>query len=392
MIKQHVTLGRQKDEFYASEKEDYKKFLTKFFGYFTKNYAGLRTIDIHSLDMYAVSCFCAPGNPEARQYLKNSLEAAYAFFRLATEQDLNLTFRIGEHQAELKSAYTDRHLQILGPYEYDLYKALILRHHEALHYLLQVDLRVHFREKPYTNENHNALAAFTFVYKALFNRRKYLGSVFALAKRAFTSQGVSYTVAPVYDSIALIELMLSGGSEADFNLRFEKALLDYQAECKKDKDTSWRSAMALPLAAVAALAHDQWGYRVTVENEYIPQWIVEDTDGEQPWKLGEKTLDYCPSKELNLDSEAAERAYLQQNDLYGQMEHIEYYLEHLFLGDEPLQAMEAMHPHLWHIFLNKTAWQFGADGTELRDYIQTHLDPIARELHDLRSTVNVVKL
>ena len=39
----------------------------------------------------------------------------------------SLTFRIGEHQAELKSAYTDRHLQILGPYEYDLYKALILR-------------------------------------------------------------------------------------------------------------------------------------------------------------------------------------------------------------------------------------------------------------------------
>ena len=392
MIKQHVTLGRQKDEFYASEKKDHEEFHTEFFGKFKRGYLNLRTIDVHNLDMYAVSCFCAPDNPEARQYLKNSLEAAYAYFRLATEQDLSLTFRIGELQAELKSAYTDRKLQILGYWEDDLYKALILRHSEALRYLLQLDLRVHFREYPYSDQSDNALASFTFVYKALFNRRKYLGSVFALAKRAFASPDVSYTVAPLYDSIALIELMLAGGSEADFNLRFDKALLDYQAECKKDKDTSWRSAMALPLTALAALAYDVWGCRVTVENEYIPQWIVEDTDGEQPWTLGDKTLAYCPSSQLNLDSEAAQRAYLQQSDLDGQMEHIEYYLEHLFLGDEPLQAMEAMHPHLWYIFLNKTAWQFGADGTALSDYIQANIDAIARELHDLRSTVNVVKL
>ena len=52
--------------------------------------------------------------------------------------------------------------------------------------------------------------------------------------------------------------MLSGGSEADSNLRFEKALLDYQAEVQKTKDTSWRSAMA---CRRRRLGHDQWGYR-----------------------------------------------------------------------------------------------------------------------------------
>ena len=59
-----------------------------------------------------------------------------------------------------------------------------IRHHEALHYLLQVDLQVHFREKPTPTKTTTPWLHLHFVYKALFNRRKYQGSVFALAKQA----------------------------------------------------------------------------------------------------------------------------------------------------------------------------------------------------------------
>ena len=44
----------------------------------------------------------------------------------------------------------------------------------------------------------------------------------------------------------------------------------------------------------------------------------------------------------------------------------------------------AMHPHLWHIFLNKTARVVRWDGTELRGLHPDAFDLIARELHDLQ--------
>ena len=58
---------------------------------------------------------------------------------------------------------------------------------KALRYLLQLDLRVHFRGKSYSDQSDNALAAFTaFVYKALFNRRKFWG-LCLLSPNAFAS-------------------------------------------------------------------------------------------------------------------------------------------------------------------------------------------------------------
>ena len=165
----------------------------------------------------------------------------------------------------------------------------------------------------------------------------------------------------------------------------EKALLDYQAECKKRRTQA--GAVPWP-AAVAALATTNGAIIVTVENEYTPV-DRQDTDGDNPgswekkrWIIARrKNLTWIPGRGTGLS--AAKRPVWPKwstSVLSG----------HLFLGDEP-GRWKPCTPICGTSSLNKTAWRFVADGTELRDYIR-RISTRCAGLHDLRSTVNVVKL
>ncbi|GGY58619.1 hypothetical protein GCM10011297_34100 [Bacterioplanes sanyensis] len=79
--------------------------------------------------------------------------------------------------------------------------------------------------------------------------------------------------------------------EARFNQAIENALLQHQRYYKKDPDIATPdTALSLPLMGLAALAYDRLGYRVTVENRYIPQWLVEHQDWSQLPPLADDSL------------------------------------------------------------------------------------------------------
>lgn len=389
-ITQHYKIERPKNEFFDDTLSRHNRSLNKKFKQFARGFGALRSIDVDSFSLYSKACFCLPGNLEARKYLDRSLKAGYTYSKLAVESDLKIRFEIEENSVVLNSGFENQFLQILSYWDRDVQKALVLRNHAALEYFLKLDPRVNFREG-YT-VNGNALISLAFVYKALFSKRRYLGSLFSLAKRAFGSNEVSYTVKPLYPQIELIEKLLSCASEDEYNETLKKALLQHQSYFAQNDPDHWAGVTAFPLTAIAVLAYDNWGYKVTVENEYIPQWIVEDNGGNEPWNIGEKSLDLPPSASINFTSVDDQLNYLKDVNLDAQLEHIDYYIDHMFLGDEPLQAMEAMYPCLWHIFLNKIPYQFGESGDGIQQYILDNITPIAKELDDLRGTVEYVKL
>ena len=155
------------------------------------------------------------------------------------------------------------------------------------------------------------------------------------------------------------ELILSGGSEADFNLRFEKALLDYRARCKRQGTTSMAQCHGnLPLPPSPPWPMTNGAIVSRSKSKIIyPSGSSEDTDGEQPW-LGEKPGLLPESKRPWIPR--PRNGLICSKTTCMAVEHIvgSTIWSILFLGDEPLRAMEAMHPICGNIFLNKTAWQF----------------------------------
>lgn len=380
MIKQYKTIKRPLPDFYEYANERYFENLIDYVGQLKNTNLALTTIEIEAFDMFFYACFCVPNTPDARKYLTHSLDAGYAYTRLATEENLKLTFQIDAHQVELESAYEEDYLRIMGYWDERIHKALLLRHHDALGFLSKIDARVHIRGR--NDGGDPALYLFAEIYKSLFSNRKYLGSLFYAAKRAFEP----YRKVPssyyrlLNNQIELIEAMLTGGNEVAFNAALEKALMTHRDYHANHDASNWRGVMALPLAAIAALAYDHYGYRVTVENEYLPQWIIDDRGDSAPWKLCEKTLENSPSARLDLKSADDERRFLQESNLDAQLAHIEERLDYLLRFEDPLEFIPAVFPHLWHIYLHKVDYRFSGDGAELQQYIQDNLPAIAEEL------------
>ena len=60
-----------------------------------------------------------------------------------------------------------------------------------------------------------------------------------------------------------------------YNKEMKKALLLHQEYYSNaDRDQNRAGAISIPLTAMAVLAKDAKGYDLTVENGYIPQWII----------------------------------------------------------------------------------------------------------------------
>lgn len=391
MIKQHYAINRPIADAYTDYIEHHDRRLSLALVALNKKNIALNAIQNSSFEMYCVACFCVPGSPDARKYLEISLKAAVAYFRLATEEGLKLTFQIDDHQIELESAYQKEGLKLFERWDKSIQNATLLRDKEALLSLLRVDPRAHFREKSY-GDGDNADMARAFVYKALFSRRRYLGSLFSLAEAKLGREGGCAIEKRLYSQVKLLKALVSGADEFEYNQIMEQALLTHQQYYTESDPSHWPGVTAFPQAAIAALAYDNWGYKVTVENEYIPQWIVEDAGGRAPWKIDEKSLDYPPSASLELNSEADQLAFLKDNGLDAQLEHIDYYIDHLFCGDDPMDFMENVYPHIWYIFLNKMDYQLGGDETEIKAYIQGNIAVIAKELNELKKIVDQVKL
>ncbi|ASP38550.1 hypothetical protein CHH28_07615 [Bacterioplanes sanyensis] len=79
--------------------------------------------------------------------------------------------------------------------------------------------------------------------------------------------------------------------ETRFNQAIHSALLQHHHHYTTYPDSAVpRTAISLPLMGLAALAYDRLGYHITVENRYIPAWLVKKQDWSQLTPLAEDSL------------------------------------------------------------------------------------------------------
>ena len=160
-----------------------------------------------------------------------------------------------------------------------LYSAIILRHQESINELMLVGKNT-FEASNFGPQIKEFDYARTDLYRAIFTK----GNLSGLLKQTIESfdpdiyndDAYFFVSRLKWPQIAIIKAIFTADAEEEFNQAMEKALLlhkEYYSH--EDHNVDYQGAISLPLTALAALAYDHKKYKVKVENEYIPSWLVE---------------------------------------------------------------------------------------------------------------------
>ncbi len=164
-----------------------------------------------------------------------------------------------------------------------LESACITRNTEALDFLLAMDFSKIISE---SSKDDTVFTSLAKLYRSLHLDEDITDALLeaqycptTLSHQGIWADTVELIYLPLLNIIATIAVK---EGETQFNDAIEHALLQYQAYYQKDPDNDLpRTAVSVPLMGLAALAFDRLGYRVTVENRYIPTWLVEKQDWSQ---------------------------------------------------------------------------------------------------------------
>ena len=186
--------------------------------------------------------------------------------------------------------YDDEYLEVVGKKNPEnaehpvwllaLYAAIIVRNQEAIDFLTTIDNEV-FVNSNYGNQLKPFDYALADLLKGLFNPDADLAHL--LEQAYVTSNPGDYPIDEAYlyasrlkwPLVSIIEAIFTEDGEQAYNSAMEKALLLHQ-EYYSDEEQLGANEGAIPLAltAMAVIAKEVKGYQLSVENEYIPDWLI----------------------------------------------------------------------------------------------------------------------
>ncbi len=157
------------------------------------------------------------------------------------------------------------------------YLAIIMRDMKAIGILSQVSEDIFKADEQGSENFDNQLAA---LFKAIFNPEANFAEQLVITTASFipdefTKARFGYVSRLFWPQLAIIQAIFTPGSEDKFNELMKEALkLHKEFWKKKSQSAAAEGVISLPLTALAVLAHDHAGYKLTVKNGYILDWLV----------------------------------------------------------------------------------------------------------------------
>ena len=278
MIKSHYSFAKVSYEHMC---ERYKKHEEKNVPRIQKNPSlGLQTqFKRNLIESFPMEAIENPNSYHAWLYLLRASQLGHGIFQSNANDGQAFAF-----------FYDDEYLEVIGKKNPEnaehpvwllaLYAAIIVRNQEAIDFLTTIDNEV-FVNSNYGNQLKPFDYALADLLKGLFNPNADLAHL--LEQAYVTSNPDDYPIDEAYlyasrlkwPLVSIIEAIFTEDGEQAYNSAMEKALLLHQ-EYYSDEERMWndRGAISIPLTAIAVIAKEVKGYQLSVENEYIPDWLI----------------------------------------------------------------------------------------------------------------------
>lgn len=278
MIKSHYSFAQRSYEraikLYNRLQEDEITMIQKNPGY--QMYFSFKTNLIDTFPMEAIE---NPNSYHAWLYLLRASQLGLGIFQSNANDGQAFPF-----------FYDDEYLEVIGKKNPEnaehpvwllaLYAAIIVRNQDAIDFLTTIDNEV-FVNSNYGNQLKPFDYALADLLKGLFAPSADLAHL--LEQAYITSNPDDYPIDEAYlyasrlkwTLVSVIEAIFTENGEQAYNSTMEKALLLHQ-EYYSDEERlgSRRGGLAIPLIAMAVIAKEVKGYQLSVENEYIPDWVI----------------------------------------------------------------------------------------------------------------------
>ena len=286
MIESHYSFAQVS---YDHMVERYKKHEDKNIPRIQKNpRLGLYTqFTRNIIDSFPMEAIQNPNSYHAWLYVIRASQLGHGIFQSNAHDGQPFPFFYDDEYIEVigkKDDYGTKHNNWLLAF----YSSIIARNNEAINYLITVDNDV-FKQARLSEQRTPFDYALSDLLKGLFNPSADLANLIEQAYLTCNPDDYADDEIYLYVSrlewplIPVITAIFTDNGEQEYNQAMEKALLAHR-EYYNNEDHEGANEGAIPLAltALAIIAKDVKGYKLTVENGYIPAWLIDVTPPTEP--------------------------------------------------------------------------------------------------------------
>jgi hypothetical protein len=286
MIESHYSFAQVS---YDHMVERYKKHEDKNIPRIQKNpRLGLYTqFTRNIIDSFPMEAIQNPNSYHAWLYVIRASQLGHGIFQSNAHDGQPFPFFYDDEYIEVigkKDDYGTKHNNWLLAF----YSSIIARNNEAINYLITVDNDV-FKQARLSEQRTPFDYALSDLLKGLFNPSADLANLIEQAYLTCNPDDYADDEIYLYVSrlewplIPVITAIFTDNGEQEYNQAMEKALLAHR-EYYNNEDHEGANEGAIPLAltALAIIAKDVKGYKLTVENGYIPAWLIDVTPPTDP--------------------------------------------------------------------------------------------------------------